>query len=253
MRTTIVSLAASLALAGSAVAAPAPVAARATPPLAGVTVVLDPGHQLGNYRFPKKINRPVDAGGFMKPCNSTGTSTNGGYAEASFVFAVASRVRDRLESLGATVVMTRSRNSRDLWGPCVDYRGKLGNAGFAGRSRDATLKLSLHGDGAGSGERGFHLIVATKKGQKGASTRYAKATRAALEDAGFPRSTYIGGGTALDFRGDLGTLNWSHVPTFMAELGNMRNKRDAAAMTSPEGRGRYARALVRGIRTYLDR
>ena len=55
------------------------------------------------------------------------------------------------------------------------------------------------------------------------------------------------------FRGDLGTLNWSHVPTFMAELGNMRNARDAAAMKSADGRARYARALVRGMRTFLGR
>ena len=67
------------------------------------------------------------------------------------------------------------------------------------------------------------------------------------------RATYVGGGTALAYRGDLGTLNWSHVPTFMAELGNMRNARDAAAMTSADGRVRYARALVRGMRTFLGR
>jgi N-acetylmuramoyl-L-alanine amidase len=195
----------------------------------------------------------VDAGGFRKPCNTVGTATNGGFPESTFAFGVATRVRDRLRALGARVVMTRTRNSRDLWGPCVDYRGKLGNAGFAGWGRDATLKLSLHGDGAAAGERGFHLIVATKRADRAASTRYATVTRSALQAAGFPRSTYVGHGTALDFRGDLGTLNWSHVPTVMAELGNMRNRRDAAAMTSPDGRGRYARALVRGIRGFLGR
>ena len=262
MRTSIVSLAASVVLAGSAITSPSyaltpradgPSAGRIAAPLAGVRIVLDPGHQLGNANFPRRINRMVDAGGFDKPCNSVGTATNGGYPEATFAFRVAQLVRGRLESLGARVTMTRYRNRSDLWGPCVDYRGKLGNAGFAGRDRAATLKLSLHGDGSSSRNRGFHLIIATKPGQKAASTRYAKATRAALQAAGFPRSTYVGGGTALDHRGDLGTLNWSQVPTLMAELGNMRNRRDARAMTSAEGRSRYARALVHGIRTFLGR
>jgi N-acetylmuramoyl-L-alanine amidase len=135
----------------------------------------------------------------------------------------------------------------------VDYRGKLGNAGFAGRTRAATFKLSLHGDGSSAGNRGFHLIVATKRGGRAASTHLARTTRTALQSAGFPRSTYVGHGTALVYRGDLGTLNWSHVPTVMAELGNMRNRRDAGLMTSADGRGRYARALVRGVRTFLGR
>ena len=39
----------------------------------------------------------------------------------------------------------------------------------------------------------------------------------------------------------------------MVELGNMRNRRDAAAMTSKAGRQRYARGLLTGVRTYLHR
>ena len=70
----------------------APTAARPAPePLAGRVVVLDPGHQLGNHRYPRQIGRLVPAGGFRKPCNTTGTSTNGGYPEASLTWDVALR------------------------------------------------------------------------------------------------------------------------------------------------------------------
>ena len=62
-----------------------PYAAR---PLAGKVVVIDPGHQLGNRNFPAEINRQVPAGGFTKPCNTTGTATDGGYPEATFVWQV---------------------------------------------------------------------------------------------------------------------------------------------------------------------
>ncbi len=81
-------------------------------PLTGRTVVIDPGHQLGNHRFPRKISRPVPAGGFKKACNTTGTSTNGGFPEATFNWKVAQLLRDRLESRGARVILTRATNSR---------------------------------------------------------------------------------------------------------------------------------------------
>ncbi|RLV51118.1 N-acetylmuramoyl-L-alanine amidase [Nocardioides mangrovicus] len=220
-------------------------------PLAGRTVVIDPGHQLGNARFPRQINAPVDAGGFDKPCNTTGTATNAGYPEATFAWKVAVGVRDRLRALGATVIMTRHSNSRAKWGPCVDVRGKIGDRGYRGRTSDADLKLSIHGDGSAAGNHGFHVIVATAK--KAESMPYALDTRAALQRAGFVRSTYIGAGTALSVRGDLGTLNWSDMPTVMVELGNMRNAGDARVMRSAAGQRRYATALASAAQTYLSR
>ena len=60
-------------------------------PLTGTTVVVDPGHQLGNHRFPEQIDRPVPAGGFTKPCNTTGTSTDAGYPEPTLTWDVARR------------------------------------------------------------------------------------------------------------------------------------------------------------------
>ena len=89
-------------------------------PLAGRVIVIDPGHQLGNARFPARINRLVPAGGFKKPCNTTGTSTDGGYPEATFTWRVAQGLRRHLENRGARVIMTRSSNSLRKWGPCVD-------------------------------------------------------------------------------------------------------------------------------------
>ena len=47
-------------------------------PLAGMVVAIDPGHQLGGSRHLRQINRKVWVG-FWKPCNTTGTATNGGY------------------------------------------------------------------------------------------------------------------------------------------------------------------------------
>ncbi|MCW2827487.1 MAG: cell wall hydrolase/autolysin [Marmoricola sp.] len=221
-------------------------------PLRSLTIALDPGHQLGNHNHPRQIDAPVPAGGFTKPCNTTGTSTNGGVAEATVNFWLAKAVRKRLRSLGARVPTTRTVNSERRWGPCIDKRGEFG------RRVGARLMVSLHADGASAPDRGFHVIAPTKRSPwttdiADASYRLATALRNGLTAAGVPRSNYIGGGSGLDVRSDLGTLNMSDVPVAMIEIGNMRNPGDARLMTSARGRARYADAVVRGIRTFLGR
>ncbi len=220
-------------------------------PLSGRTIVIDPGHQLGNHRHLAQIDRLVPAGGFKKPCNTTGTSTDGGYPEATFTWQVSQVLKRRLEHLGATVLLTRHSNSQSRWGPCVDVRGRAGNA------LPADLKISIHGDGSyAAGAHGFHVIAPTDRKPWThdifkPSRRLALDTRAALRGVGLPVATYIAGGDGLDFRSDLGTLNLSDIPTVMVELGNMRNPTDAEKMTSAKGRATYARGLADAVRTYL--
>jgi len=120
-------------------------------PLAGQVVVLDPGHNRDNGRYPDEIGRSVDAGGFSKACNTTGTATDGGVAESTVNWELALLVRDRLTDLGARVVLTRDADAG--WGPCIDER-----AGVADRA-GADLLLSLHADGADPSGRGFHVIA----------------------------------------------------------------------------------------------
>ncbi len=223
----------------------------ASGPLSGRIVVIDPGHQLGNHRHLAQINRLVPAGGFKKPCNTTGTATNGGYPEATFTWRVSQVLKRRLEALGARVLLTRHSNSERRWGPCVNVRGKDGNA------LPADLKISIHGDGSyAAGAHGFHVIAPTDRKPWThdifkPSRRLALDTRAALRGVGLPVANYIAGGDGLDFRSDLGTINLSDIPTVMVELGNMRSAIDAKRMTSTKGRATYARGLAKAVRTYL--
>jgi N-acetylmuramoyl-L-alanine amidase len=230
-------------------AAPRP---HADQPLAGKVIVLDAGHQLGNHNFPEEINRLVPAGGFSKPCNTTGTATEGGYAEATFAWNVTMKLKAKLEKSGATVVLTRTSNREDRWGPCVDVRGRAGN------KLHADLKLSIHGDGSlASGAHGFHVIYPPDRAPwtddiSKPSKRLALVTKKALVTKGFSVATYIAGGDGLDERSDLGTLNLSDVPVVMLESGNMRDSGDAAVMTSAKGQARYARALAVAVRAFLS-
>lgn len=223
-------------------------------PLAGKVVVLDPGHQLGNRDHASEIARPVDAGGFDKECNTTGAATASDYPEATFTWAVAVEARRILRRLGARVLLTRSSNSADQWGPCIDARGRLGNPDERGPAAD--LRLSIHGDGVEvAGARGFHVIrPGVLEGWTDdiakPSRRLAVVVRDALVDAGFPVSSYRGT-RGIDVRTDLGTLNHSDVPTVMVELANMRNRADAAVVESARGRRQYAEALAAAVGSYL--
>jgi N-acetylmuramoyl-L-alanine amidase len=218
--------------------------------LKGKVIVVDPGHNGGNASHPSTINRLVDAGnGVRKACNTTGTASNAGYSEHAYTWDVAVRLVTELRRRGATVVVTR-KDDRGV-GPCIDARAAVAN-----RAR-ATLLVSIHADGNLSrSARGFHVIRSTSMTGGSAvvarSERLALAVRSAFRSGtGMPYSTYIGGGTALSPRRDIGTLNLSTVPGVMVETGNMRNPTDIALLGSASFRARAARALADGIQAYL--
>ncbi|GAA4673131.1 N-acetylmuramoyl-L-alanine amidase [Nocardioides nanhaiensis] len=224
-------------------------------PLAGRVVVLDAGHQLGNARFPRQTSRLVPAGGFRKPCNTTGTATNGGVPEATIVWQVTRLLQRRLERMGARVVLTRTSNSARRWGPCVDARGRAGNRLPSGGAAD--LKLSIHADGSyARGARGFHVIVPPARRPwthdiARPSLHLARDVRGSLRRAGLRPATYVARGTGIDVRSDLATLNLSDVPTALVELGNLRDRGDARRLTSRAGQARHAAALARAVRLHL--
>lgn len=251
--TLVIASAALLAALGAATPASGSPAPRdPAGPLAGVVIALDPGHQLGNSnpRFASKMAKTRFNGYITKGCNTTGTATNGGYAESTFTWRVSRYLERRLRALGATVHKTRSSNSYDAWGPCVWNRGKFGT------KVDADLLLSIHADGAVSGGYGFFVMLpATIPGWTddiaGRSGRMGKRFIEGMAGAGAPRSNYISGQTLVTR--EISTLNFSDVPAILVELGNMRNSSDAARMTSRTGQKQYADWLVAGVRAALQR
>jgi N-acetylmuramoyl-L-alanine amidase len=226
---------------------PAPEPAPA-PVRSGKVVVIDPGHNGANGANPSIINSLVDAGfGETKPCNTTGTETNAGYAEHRFTWAVANDLRDILESNGITVVMTR--DSDDGIGPCVDKRAAIGN------QAGADLVLSIHGDGVDTdSDRGFYVMTAQRDPAGGAmaaqSARLASTIRDGLVTAGLSPSNYLGD-DGLWQRDDLAGLNLSTRPTVMVESGNMRSSADAALMSSEQGQQQFAKGYANGVLNFL--
>ncbi|WP_329248616.1 N-acetylmuramoyl-L-alanine amidase [Streptomyces sp. NBC_01478] len=224
-----------------------------TSSLKGKVVVIDPGHNITNFQHTAEINRKVDIGTNWKECDTTGTSTNAGYSEAQFTMDVSHRLRALLEQQGVTVKLTHDGDS-PAWGPCVDQRAKAGNDAHA----DAAI--SIHADGAPAGDRGFHVILPASVHAGAADTRAIVGPSAVLgrsvesnylRATGEQLSNYVGDGTGLVTRKDLGGLNLSTVPKVFIECGNMRDSNDAALLTNGAWRQKAAQGISEGIVSFL--
>ncbi|MBC9712503.1 N-acetylmuramoyl-L-alanine amidase [Streptomyces sp. TRM66268-LWL] len=221
-------------------------------PLAGKVVVIDPGHNPSNFRHPRDIARLVDIGTNKKECDTTGTSTNSGYTEAEFTLDVSRRIRELLEDQGATVKLTQDRNR--AFGPCVDERAEIGN------EAEADAVVSVHADGSAAGNRGFHVILPAAVQAGSADTRAivgpsrdlgVRIAGRFVSATGMAPSNYVGEGTGLDVRRDLGGLNLTKVPKVFVECGNMRDAKDAALLGSASWRQKAAKGIADGVSGFL--
>jgi N-acetylmuramoyl-L-alanine amidase len=229
----------------------APTAVAAQPsPVAGKTIVVDPGHQLGNSnpKFRSQLAQTIFNGAIRKSCNTTGTATNAGFPESTFTWEVGTRLRDLLSQAGATVVMTRNSNSRNAWGPCVWDRAYIAN------DAKADAMVSIHGDGAPGSSHGFFALAPVQipgwtKNDVPADRALAKSMVAGMTAAGAtPSSTFAG---AIMNSRDTTSLNLSNRPTVTIELGNMRNAAEARLMSSAAGQQQYAQWLFAGLEEYF--
>ncbi|MFH9348372.1 N-acetylmuramoyl-L-alanine amidase [Kitasatospora sp. NPDC017646] len=219
--------------------------------LAGRTVVLDPGHNPGNFSHPTEINRQVDVGNGHKECDTTGTETNAGYTEADYTLDVSRRARALLTARGAKVVLVQDGDRP--WGPCVDERAR------AGADAHADVAVSVHGDGGPASGSGFHVIMPAKvvagKADNSAIVEPSHRLGLLLRDSfhaatGEPYADYIAN-EGLDTRSDLGGLNLSAVPKVFIECGNMRNSADARRMTDPQWRQQAAQGIADALTAFL--
>ncbi|WP_322098478.1 N-acetylmuramoyl-L-alanine amidase [Nakamurella alba] len=211
-------------------------------------MAIDPGHNGGNSSAPDIINQEIDGGnGFTNVCNTVGTESTDGYPEHAFTWAVAKYLKADLEAQGIKVVMTR--NSDDGVGPCTPDRAKTEN------DSGAAAVISIHGDGADSGDRGFHVITngdptEISAPEADASQALAVSIRDAMVNEGFPTSNWLGE-NGLWTRDDLTGLNFSSRPKILIECGNMKNATDANLMSTADGQRQYAAGLAAGTIAFL--
>jgi N-acetylmuramoyl-L-alanine amidase len=235
---------ASLTVVATTWATTAPNAAAAPANVAGMIIFLDPGHNGANDA---SIGRqvPTGRGNTTKDCQASGTTTNDGYPEHTFTWDTTLRIRAELNALGARTAMSRGDDTSV--GPCVDQRAEMANA------LHPNAVVSIHADGGPPTGRGFHVNYSApplNPVQAGPSVQFARIMRDQMQASGIPPATYIGQ-DGLYGRADLAGLNLAQYPSVLVECGNMKNPVDSALMESPEGRQKYADAVVRGIASFL--
>lgn len=217
--------------------------AHAAPNIAGMIVFLDPGHNGANdASMTKQV--PTGRGG-TKDCQTSGTSTNDGFTEHTFNWDTVLLIRQELTQLGVRTAM--SRGNDDQVAACVDERAAVAN------SLQPNAIISIHADGGPATGRGFHVNYSNpplNQAQAGPSVQLARTMRDQLLASGLPAANYIGS-DGLYGRADLAGLNLAQYPAVLVELGNMKNPVDSALMESPDGRQKYADAVVRGIAAFL--
>ena len=211
--------------------------------IAGMIVFLDPGHNGSNDG---SISRQVPTGrGGTKDCQASGTSTDDGFPEHTFTWDTTLRIRQALTALGVRTAMSRGDDTG--LGPCVDERAAMAN------SIKPNAVVSIHADGGPPTGRGFHVLYSSpplNDVQAGPSVAFAQIMRDQLAGSGIPPSTYVGS-NGLNPRADIAGLNLAQFPSILVELGNMKSPVDSALMKTPEGRQKYADAVVRGIAGFL--
>jgi len=238
---------AGLTLAGTSANAGS-VARRASLPLAGKIVGIDPGHNGRNYTDAGYIDHPIWNGREREACDTTGTETASGYTEAQFNFNVAGYLAGDLRADGAKVVLTRTSN--DGVGPCVTQRSEILNRA------DADVAIDIHADGGPADGRGFAVLEPVADGPNDQVIRASKAFgRVVLESyhdlTGMPVSNYDGT-DGISYRDNLAGLNLTTVPKVLIECGNMRNSTDAALLVRASFQRLAARALANAITSYLQ-
>ena len=217
----------------------------AAQPLRGKVIGIDPGHNGRNGTDPAFLSRQVWNGREFEDCDTTGTQTIGGYTEARYNWQVASYLRADLTRLGARVVLTRHGNNGI--GPCVNHR--------AWDLNHTDVAIDIHADGAVASGRGFAVLEPVAHGPNRhvikPSQRFGRDVRAAfLSHTAMPVSNYDGV-NGIKPRDDLAGLNLTRVPKVLIECGNMRNRTDAALLTSQRFQQNAARALTAAIVAFL--
>jgi len=220
-------------------------------PLAGKVIVIDPGHNPNNPGHVAEIDALVNAGGFLKACDTVGAETDAGYPEFDFTLDVARRARVILRAAGAKVILTQ--NGSTAYGPCVTQRAAIGNRAHA----DAAI--SIHADGGPPDGYGFAVLVPVLVQNSSADNSMIIEPSRYLADAllahfaavtGQQLSTYLGSG-GIQPRSDLGGLNCSTVPKVFIECANMRNAADAAKVTDEHWRQAAAQGIAESLAAFI--
>ncbi len=202
-------------------------------------IVIDPGHGLNQN--PDK--EPIAPGSeILKPANVSGTQ--GKYqTEEQLVLSVAKMLREKLQTLGADVYMTR-----------YTHKAYLTNIERAEMANDlsADICVRVHADGSEDKEKhGVSVLIPqgellTKPNICEKSEYLAeRVLDHVVKETGAKNNGLVG-------REDLTGFNWSEVPVILLEIGYMTNAEEDERLSKQEYQNKIADGTVKGILQYYS-
>lgn len=207
-----------------------------TPPLCGITIGIDPGHQ----RIYNRDLEPIAPNSTEKKVKVAG-GTRGIASrvyEYEVVLDVGLLLRDLLEEAGATVVMTRTSHDVNLSNM---ERALL----FNEHEVDLAIRLHCNGTDDENVRGAFMLIPAEQRTQHFETNERAATLILAryLEETELP----MRGRDGVMRRSEQTGFNWCTQPILCIELGHMSNRTEDLLLTSPEFQQKMAQGLYNGI------
>ena len=202
-------------------------------PLEGIIVGINPGHQITR----DFTQLPV------APGSSKTKNANSGYVigvktknpEYQVTLDVSMKLKEKLEALGATVVMTRTTN--DVKINNIDRAKMLNEAG-------CDIALQIHCNNSDN-ERKTGFLVYTKS--KDLQSQ-------AIGDYIYIGTSEVAGTEISECKLNDGymSLNWSTTPAVLLELGYMSNPEEDVLLGTPEYQELLAEGIAKGLVCYFD-
>ena len=199
--------------------------------LSGMVIVLDPGHQKHANSDTEPVAPWSDERKAKVSSGTQGVAT--GRPEYEVVLEISLVLRDYLESMGATVIMTRTSNDVDI--------SNIERANIAVEN-DADVFLRLHCDAAeSSSARGIGVFVCSRGELADSQEKWGNWLGNCLEEA--TGSHFRGCNASTTYSG----LNWcTAVPSFLLEMGFMTNSEDDRLLSDPQ----YQQKICQGIAAF---
>lgn len=219
---------------------PKPTVQRPEGSLKGLVIGIDPGHQgKGNAE-----QEPVGPGA-TETKKKVSSGTQGKWSrvpEYEVVLNVGLRLKELLESAGATVIMSRETNNVNI-----------SNAERAIMMNEANcdLVLRIHCDGNDNASiQGASMLVPVGD----YTTAQVQAISAKAGEEILERFVAVTGAKSrgLRLRADLSGFNWSTVPVCLIEMGFMSNQEEDLLLTSEDYQEKCAEGLYQGILLYFN-
>lgn len=201
-------------------------------------ICIDPGHGLFSESKTENIapNSSIEKAAYKE--GTKGQSS----VEDTITLAVANKLKQKLEALGATVIMTRTDEYSTM--------SNIERAKFANTNK-ANISIKLHADGTQEGGSGMTMLIPSSKyisdnQMLSDSKRLGNAVlkNAVAQTGARNRGTYT--------NSQMTGFNWSEVPVILFEMGFMTNPKDEAKLNDSEYQDKIAEGIKLGITEYFN-